>query len=98
MNAQSKKIHRCNERMLPEGCVIIKREFKKMFDRVSYIVEHDYEYITYRMPDGSIRTEYFPMSKDEEQVQYVPGTHAILDLLANLAFNKYYILPHCTVK
>lgn len=89
MDAQCKKTHLCDRTRLPEGSVIISTEMRKVFDRVCYVVEHDYEYITYRLADGSMRTDHFPMEGDGEQVRCIPGTHATADLLSNLAFNKY---------
>lgn len=79
----------CDRSRLPEGSVIISTEIRKVFDRVCYVVEHDYEYITYRLADGSMRTDHFPLEGDVEPVRCIPGTHATADLLSNLAFNKY---------
>lgn len=89
MDARYKKTHPCDRSRLPEGSVIISTEMRKVFDRVCYVVEHDFEYITYRLSDGSMRTDHFPMEGDTEQVRCIPGTHATADLLSNLAFNKY---------
>ena len=89
MDARYKKTHLCDRTRLPEGSVIISTEMRKVFDRVCYVVEHDYEYVTYRLADGSMRTDHFPMEDDVEPVRCIPGTHATTDLLSNLAFNKY---------
>lgn len=89
MDARCKKIHPCDRSRLPEGSVIVSTQIRKVFDRVCYVVEHDFEYITYRLADGSMRTDHFPMEGDTEPVRCIPGTHATADLLSNLAFNKY---------
>lgn len=89
MDARYKKTHLCDRSRLPEGSVIISTEMRKVFDRVCYVVEYDYEYITYRLADGSMRTDHFPLEGDVEPVRCIPGTHATADLLSNLAFNKY---------
>lgn len=89
MDAQCKKFHPCDRTRLPEGSVVISTEIRKAFDRVCYIVEHDFEYVTYRTQDGSMHTGYFPMDGDSADIRCIPGTHATAELLANLAFDKY---------
>lgn len=67
MDAQCKKFHPCDRTRLPEGSVVISTEIRKAFDRVCYIVEHDFEYVTYRTQDGSMHTGYFPMAAEQLQ-------------------------------
>lgn len=57
IDSQCKKTHLYDRRRLPEGSVMVSI-MRKVFDRVSYVVEHDFEYITYRLVDGNIRTIY----------------------------------------
>ena len=89
MDAKYKKQHLCDITKLPAGSIVVSREFRKVFDRVCYVEEHDFEYVTYRMPDGSMRTGYFPMKEDITPAPCLPGTHATTSLLSDLAFNKY---------
>lgn len=89
MDAYHKKLHLCDISKLPTGSIVVSREVRKVFDRVCYIEEHDFEYVTYRMPDGSMHTGYFPMKEDITPAPCLPGTHATTSLLSDLAFNKY---------
>lgn len=93
MSADNTVCHDSDLRQLPAGALIIKRFRKYAYEQVSRQVEHDYEVIRYKMPDGKIHEGYFPLTGQPEIIDVVPGTHASGSLLAYLAFNKYVLDP-----
>ena len=66
---------------------------------MSRLEEHRVEYITYRTKEGKFFTAFFPMKKaaqavipenlSQEIIKHFPRTHATVDLLVELVFNKY---------
>lgn len=90
MSADDTVCHDSDIRRLPAG-VIIKCLRKYAYEQVSRLVEHDYEVIRYKMPDGKMHEGYFPFIGQAEIIDVVPGTHASGSFLAYLAFNKYVL-------
>ena len=76
MSADNTVCHNSDIGRLPAGAVIIKRFRKYAYEQVSRLVEHDYEVIRYKTPDGKIHEGYFPFSGHPEIIDVVPGTHA----------------------
>ena len=91
MSADNTVCHNSDIRQLPAGAKIIKRLRKYVYEQISSLVEHDYEVIRYKTPDGKIHEDYFPFSGHPEIIDVVPGTHASGSFLAYLAFNKYVL-------
>ena len=83
--------HKSDMDKLPQGAQVIKVFFKYSYEQVSEILEHEYEVIRYKMPDGRIYEGYFPGSGEPEIIDSVPGTHASGNFWAYLAFNKYVL-------
>lgn len=88
--------HPSDRKKLPAGAVVIGSETRKVFKRVCFMEEHDYEFVTYLMPDGSLHTDYFPCESDGQVdhtlLKPLPGTHATPELVAHLAFDKYNMM------
>ncbi len=91
MTADKRIDHKSDCNRLPEGAVIIAVQNRYSYDQVSQIVEHRWEMIRYKMPDGKIYEGYFPTEGDPLHVDKVPGTHASANFLSYLAFNKYVL-------
>lgn len=91
MKADSSVFHRSDLSRLPEGAVRIKTCYRYSYEQISRIVEHRYEVIRYKMPDGKLYDGYFPCSNEPEIIDAVPGTHASSDFLAHLAFNHFVL-------
>ena len=92
MSADYQVLHKCDMSRIPSDSIVLKKSIRKVFDSVNMIVEHDFEEVTYKLTDGTIITNYFPMSDDKESGIYnerVQGTHATGNLLSTLAFNRY---------
>lgn len=91
MSADNTVCHDSDLRQLPAGAILIKRFRKYAYEQISRLVEHDYEVIRYKTPDGKIHEGYFPFIGQPEIIDVVPGTHASGSFLAYLAFNKYVL-------
>ena len=95
MNADNHIVHESDRNLLPEGATMIKSVYESTYEKVSYIVQHDYEMIIYKDKNGIICKGYFPKvgaeTENETVVDRFPGTHASCSLLANLVFNKYHM-------
>lgn len=91
MKADRSVYHDSDFSRLPQDAVIIKTFYKYSYEQVSYILEHGYQVIRYKLPDGTIREGYFPKDGEPETVDVVPGTHASADFLAHLAFNHFVL-------
>ena len=91
MSADNTVCHNSDIRRLPAGAIIMKRFRKYAYEQISRLVEHDYEVIRYKTPEGKIHEGYFPFIGQPEIIDVVPGTHASGSFLAYLAFNKYVL-------
>lgn len=91
MSADNTVCHDSDIRRLPAGTKIIKLFRKYAYEQVSRLVEHDYEVIRYKTPDGKIHEGYFPFMGQPKIIDAVPGTHASGSFLAYPAFNKYVL-------
>lgn len=91
MKADRSVYHDSDFSRLPKGAVIIKTFYKYSYEQVSYILEHRYQVVRYKQPDGTIREGYFPKDGEPVKVDVVPGTHASADFLAHLAFNHFVL-------
>ena len=92
MSADYQVFHKCDMSKIPADAKIMKKSIRKVFDSVNLIVEHDFEEVTYKTPEGRIVTAYFPLADDKESHIYnerVPGTHATSNLSSMLAFDRY---------
>lgn len=90
MEAARKVLHPCNMSQVPQGAEIIRKRYHSYYEQVSYIVEHDYEVVVYKL-NGKFYTRYFAMEGDTYKKDMFPGTHASSNLLGYLAFDKYVI-------
>ena len=91
MKADEVVFHRSDKEMLPEGAVFIKSYIKPVFDKISKIVEHDYEIIVYKTADGKLYNAYMPLNDESVMLEAVPGTSGNSSLLANECFNHYVL-------
>lgn len=91
MNATRSVFHVSDRSKLPKGAVIIKCSTQSFYEEISQVIEHQFEMITYKLPNGKIEKAYFPMEGDTTAKANFPGTHASCRLLAGLAFDKYCI-------
>ena len=91
MKAANKLIHKSDLNKLPPGSMIIKQHCISAYEQVSQIIEHQYQFIKYKTPDGKIHDEYIPCDDEPEIVDIFPGTHASASFMAYLAFNKYVL-------
>ena len=91
MSADNTVCHNSDIRRLPAGAIIMKRFRKYAYEQISRLVEHDYEVLRYKTPDGKIHGGYFPFIGQADIIDVVPGTHASGSFLAYLAFNKYVL-------
>ncbi len=91
MQADKRVEHKSDMSKLPEGAIVIEVNTRYSYDQVSQIVEHDWEVVRYKMPDGKIYAAYFPIEGEPFYVDKVPGTHATSGFLAYLAFDKYVL-------
>ena len=92
MSADYQVFHKCDMSKIPADAKVVKKSIRKVFDSVNLIVEHDFEEVTYKTPEGRIVTVYFPFADDKESHIYnerVPGTHATSNLSSMLAFDRY---------
>lgn len=89
MEADRKEWHHSDPEKLPAGAVILKKFYRCSYRQVCQVVEHNYQIICYKTPDGIIHEGYFPLCGEPEIMDVFPRTHASCDLLAYLAFNKY---------
>lgn len=76
---------------LPKEAKVLKVFFKYSYEQISEILEHQYQVVRYKMPDGKIYEGYFPKIGEPEIIDKVPGTHTSCNFLAYLAFNKYVL-------
>ena len=83
--------HNSDMNKLPKEAKVIKVFFKYSYEQVSEILEHQYQVVRDKMPDGKIYEGYFPKSGEPEIIDHVPGAHASGNFLAYLAFNKYVL-------
>ena len=90
MEAARKVLHPCDMSQVPEGAEIICKRYRSYYEQVSYIVEHDYEVVVYKL-NGKFYTVYFAMEGDTYKKHVFPRTHASSNLLGSLAFDKYVI-------
>ena len=91
MKAGKSVSHRSDMGKLPKEAQVLKVFFKYSYEQISEILEHQYQVVRYKMPDGKIYEGYFPKSGEPEIIDKVPGTHASSNFLAYLAFNKYVL-------
>lgn len=89
MKADRQVVHRSDKSRLPEGAVVIRMESRYSYEQVSSVIEHEYELIVYKNPDGSMHKGYFPADGEPDIIDTVPGTHASSSLMAHLAFNRF---------
>lgn len=68
---------------LPKEAVIIKTFHKYSYEQVSYILEHKYQVVRYKLPDGRICEGYLSKDGGPDYMDVVPGTHASADFLAH---------------
>ncbi len=91
MQADQRVEHKSDMDKLPEGAIVIEVNTRYSYDQISRIVEHDWEVVRYKMPDGKIYEAYFPIEGEPLYVDKVPGTHATAEFLSYLAFDKYVL-------
>lgn len=91
MKADKSVCHESDLSKLPHGALVIKTFYKYAYEQVSYILEHRYQVVRYKTPDGKIMEEYLPKEKGPGRIDVVPGTHASGDFLAHLAFNHFVL-------
>lgn len=91
MKASSKLIHKSDLTKLPAGSIILKQHCISAYEQVSQIIEHQYQFIKYKTPDGKFHDEYIPCDDEPGIVDIFPGTHASASFMAYLAFNKYVL-------
>ncbi len=91
MQADKRVDHKSDMNKLPEGAIVIEINTRYSYDQISQIIEHNWEVVRYKMPDGKIYEAYFPMEGVPLYVDKVPGTHATSEFLSYLAFNKYVL-------
>ena len=91
MSADNTVCHNSDIRRLAAGAIIIKRFRKYAYEQTSRLVEHDYEVIRYKTPDGKIHEGYFPFIGQPEIIDVVPGTYASGSFPTCPAFNKYVL-------
>ncbi len=91
MKADKSVCHDSDFSRLPKDAILIKTFYKYSYEQISYILEHKYQVIRYKHPDGKICEGYFPKEGGSEQMDVVPGTHASSDFLAHLAFNHFVL-------
>ena len=91
MKADKSVCHESDLSKLPHGARVIKTFYKYAYEQVSYILEHRYQVVRYKTPDGKIMEEYLPKEKGPGRIDVVPGTHASGDFLAHLAFNHFVL-------
>lgn len=74
---------------LPKEAVIIKTFYKYSYQQVSYILEHKYQVVHYKLPGGKIRESYFSKDGSPDSMDVVPGTHASADFLAHARIRSF---------
>ena len=83
MKADKSVCHDFDFCRLPKEAVIIKTFHKYSYEQVSYILEHRYQVVRYKLPDGRICEGYLSKDGGPDYMDVVPGTHASADLLAH---------------
>lgn len=91
MKADKSVCHDFDFNRLPKDAIIIKTFYKYSYQQVSYILEHKYQVVRYKLPDGRIRESYLSKDGEPDYMDVVPGTHASADFLAHLAFNHFVL-------
>lgn len=91
MNADKSIYHRSDTNRLPAGAKVIKMFSKYAYEQISEILEHEYQVVRYKMPDGSICEAYLPADGEPEIMNIIPGTHATSDMLALLVFDHFVL-------
>ena len=93
MTADNHVYHKSDRSKLPEGAVVIRTYSRYTYDQKTVITEHEHETVVYRDKDGRVMCGYFPMDseKDGPVIESVPGTHAALDMMAHLVFNRFFL-------
>lgn len=91
MKADKSVCHDFDFCRLPKEAVIIKTFHKYSYEQVSYILEHRYQVVRYKLPDGRICEGYLSKDGGPDYMDVVPGTHASADFLAHLAFNHFVL-------
>ena len=91
MKADKSVRHDFDFSRLPKDAVIIKTFYKYSYEQVSYIQEHRYQVVRYKLADGKIRESYLSKDGGPDYIDVVPGTHASADFLAHLAFNHFVL-------
>ena len=91
MKADKSVRHDFDFSRLPKDAVIIKTFYKYSYEQVSYIQEHRYQVVRYKLADGKIRESYLSKDGGPDYIDMVPGTHASADFLAHLAFNHFVL-------
>lgn len=92
LEADAKVTHECDRSKIPADALIIGTEIRKVFDQINLIIEHDFEYVTFRTKEGRLETHYYPMADDRQATiinRIVPGTHVTAGMLSQLAFDCY---------
>lgn len=74
---------------LSRVAVIIKTFHRYSYEQVSYILEHKYQVVRYKLPDGKICEGYLAKDGGPDYMDVIPGTHASADFLTHLAFNHF---------
>lgn len=85
-------VHKCDRSVFPAGTEILSVDLYKVRDVISQIVEHHFERVKVKYPDGKIATVFIPFADDTQAALYteiVPGTHVTANLLSYLLFNRY---------
>ena len=91
MKAGKSVSHHSDMSKLPPDAKVLKVFFKYSYEQISEILEHQYQVVRYKMPDGKIYEGYFPNIGEPDIIDKVLGTHASCHFLAYLAFNKYVL-------
>lgn len=91
MKADKSVCHDSDLGRLPKDAVVIKTFYKYSYEQVSYILEHKYQVVRYKLSDGKIMEGYFPKAGGPDKIDVVPGTHASAGFLAHLAFNHFVL-------
>lgn len=88
MKAGKSVSHHPDMGKLPKEAQVLKVFFKYSYEQICEKLEHQYQVVRYKMPDGKIYEGYFPESGEPEIIDKVPGIHASYNFLTYLAFNK----------
>ncbi len=91
MSAERSVSHASSLGKLPPAAEVMGVFYKYSYEQVCQIVEHQYQVVRYKMPDGRIYEGYFPEDGEPSIIDRVPGTHASCDFLAYLVFNRFVL-------